>query len=362
MIWTLCDRDHMRGRNSTDSDTSDPTLHESDTMNELDLELVNALQVQPRGTWAELARPLAVAPSTLARRWERLSAAGLAWVSAVPGREFARARCTAYATINCAHGARSSVITELARYAEVATIEATVGSTDLLLDLLVPDLRALNRFLTEKLDRLAGITSTTVMLVTSLYFEGSRWRLHSLDRQQLTALDTANAQSPPPQSVRTDALDRALLDALVHDGRLSWMELADRTGVSTATARRRVSRLRSHGIVTFRCELANALTNWPLSVSLLGSAPAGEADAVCRSLAGMSGCRVASAVTGPANIFATVWVSDISDIQRLEVAITARHPALTITDRIVGLRTTKRMGHLLDEQGRRTGTRAIAPW
>lgn len=352
----------MTGRNSSESDTEASLTLESIEVTELDLALVNALQVQPRGTWAELARPLEVAPSTLARRWERLTDAGLAWVIAVPGREFSRGRCSAYVSIRCRHGASPDVIARLARHHEVATIETTVGSTDLLVDLFAPDLRALNRFLTEELDQLAGITSTTVVLATSLYFEGSRWRLGSLDRTQLATLADAGTRSHAPPSLRLDDVDRSLLRELVRDGRLSWIDLAKRTGVSTATARRRINRLRSAGIVTFRCDFAGSLAGWPLSISLLAHAPASEVDTICRTLATLPESRVVAAVTGPANIFATLWVHDLGEIQRLEAAIDERLPAMAITDRIVGLHTAKRMGHILDEEGRRTGITPIAPW
>ncbi|MFE7244194.1 hypothetical protein [Streptomyces sp. NPDC057580] len=57
-----------------------------------------------------------------------------------------------------------------------------------------------------------------------------------------------------------------------------------------------------------------------------------------------------------------VWVHDLGDIQRRETALCARLPTLTVTDRIVGLHTAKRMGHLLDEERRRTGVQPVSPW
>ncbi|MFE2089518.1 hypothetical protein [Streptomyces sp. NPDC059460] len=53
---------------------------------------------------------------------------------------------------------------------------------------------------------------------------------------------------------------------------------------------------------------------------------------------------------------------DLGDIQRHETALCARLPTLTVTDRIVGLHTAKRMGHLLDEEKRRIGVQPISPW
>ncbi|MFD0548318.1 Lrp/AsnC family transcriptional regulator [Streptomyces rectiviolaceus] len=153
-----------------------------------------------------------------------------------------------------------------------------------------------------------------------------------------------------------------MLDALVRDGRLALAELADRTDTSPATVRRRLRRLTDAGVLGFRCDLAAPLAGHPVPVTLLAQVPARDMGAVHRTLAALPECRLVAGVTGPANVLATLWVRDIADIQRRETALCARLPSLTVTDRIVGLRTVKRMGHLLDGDGRRTGMEPIAPW
>ncbi|MEM9584396.1 MAG: Lrp/AsnC family transcriptional regulator [Pseudomonadota bacterium] len=47
-----------------------------------------------------------------------------------------------------------------------------------------------------------------------------------------------------------DKLDRALLQELCKDARLSWRELATRTGVSAPTVRDRIKRLEDTGVIT----------------------------------------------------------------------------------------------------------------
>ncbi|MDI3418151.1 Lrp/AsnC family transcriptional regulator [Streptomyces luteolus] len=333
-------------------------------VSELDLALVNALQLRPRASWSELAPLLGVTASTLARRWERLCGTGLAWVYAVPGREFTRSRCTAFVLLRCEPGARSGLVERLSAYTEAATIEVTApGTADLFLDVLAPDLNSLGRFVTETLDRLPGITSVACLFATSLYVEGSRWRLRSLDPAQLSAL--GNSASTAADQVRTldlDTVDRALIDPLVRDGRLSLAELAERTGTSPATVRRRLRRLTDAGVLAFRCDVAAPLAGHPVPVTLLAQTPARDMGAVHRTLAALPECRLVAGVTGPANVLATLWVHDMADIQRRETALCSRLPTLTITDRIVGLHTVKRMGHLLDAEGLRTGVQPISPW
>ncbi|WP_328320195.1 Lrp/AsnC family transcriptional regulator [Streptomyces sp. NBC_00388] len=338
-------------------------MRETVTVSELDLALVNALQLRPRASWSELAPLLGVTAGTLARRWERLSAEGLAWVYAAPGREFSRNRCSAFVLLRCLPQDRARLAAGLSALPEAVTIELTgPGSADLLLDVLAPDLTALGRFLGEKLDRMPGILSVNCLFTTSLYVEGSRWRLRSLDPAQLTALGSPASAGEPSRTLTLDAVDRALLDELVRDGRLGLADLAERTATSPATVRRRVRRLTDSSVLTFRCDLASAPAGHPVPVSLLGRVPARDIAAVHRTLAALPECRLVAAVTGPANIFATLWVHDLGDIQRRETALCARLPSLTVTDRIVGLHTVKRMGHLLDEEGRRVGVQPISPW
>ncbi|MFE4411909.1 Lrp/AsnC family transcriptional regulator [Streptomyces sp. NPDC056821] len=331
---------------------------------ELDLALMHALQLQPRASWSELAPLLGVTASTLARRWERLSTKGLAWVYAAPGRAFSRTRCTAFVLLRCRPGARQRLAEQVSAFEEVVTAELTApGSADLLLDVLAPDAARLTHFLTERLDGLPEVSAVECLFATSLYTEGSRWRLHSLDSAQLGALGPPGAGArEAASSAELDRLDHALLDALVRDGRLGLAALAERTGTSAATVRRRVHRLTDSGVILFRCDMAPHLTGLPVSVTFRGQAPASDLNTLHRTLATLPECRLVAAVTGTTNVLATFWLRDIGDIERRETAMCARLPSLTIADRIVGLRTVKRMGHLLDGTGRRTGTRPIRPW
>ncbi|MFJ6852939.1 Lrp/AsnC family transcriptional regulator [Streptomyces sp. NPDC091271] len=339
-------------------------MRETVTASELDLALVNALQLRPRASWTELAPALGVTASTLARRWDRLQEEGLAWVYAAPGREFSRTRCSAFVLVRCAPGSRSRIAERLCAFEEAATIEHTgPGSADLLLDVLTPGLPALKRFLITRLEPLPGLVSVECLLATSLSVEGSRWRLRSLAPTQLTALGPPGAGTAERLSgVELDVVDRALLDALVRDGRLPLAALADHAAASPATVRRRLRRLADSGVLTLRCDMASALAGSPVPVSLLGRAPARDTATIHRTLAALPECRLVASVTGSANVFATLWVHDLGDIQRRETALCARLPTLTVTDRIVGLGTVKRMGHLLDEDGRRIGVRPIRPW
>jgi DNA-binding Lrp family transcriptional regulator len=353
----------MSPAKSAETDISPIPIAESVIPGELDLALINALQLRPRATWAELAEPLSVTANTLARRWKRMSDAGLAWVTAAPGRDFTRSGCTAFVLIRSRPSERARVVAQLVKYTEVASVEVATGNNDIVLDVLTPDLRTLDRFLNDELNHISGIRSTSIMLATSLYLESSRWRLRSLDASQLDALNGGTMSlSTASYTMKLDNLDHRLLDLLVRNGRLTWIELAQATDCSTATARRRVERLVSSGIVTFRCEIAQSLAGWPIQASLLAKAPAKDVDAICQQLATWPACRLVAAVTGEANVYMTFWVHNLGEIQRLETTLSSRMPTLDVTERMIALNTPKRMGHLCDNEGRHIGVHPIAPW
>ncbi len=53
-----------------------------ETISEVDLEIVHAVQVEPRASWATISATLEVSAATAARRWAALQDAGVAWTGA----------------------------------------------------------------------------------------------------------------------------------------------------------------------------------------------------------------------------------------------------------------------------------------
>ncbi|WHX15635.1 Lrp/AsnC family transcriptional regulator [Streptomyces malaysiensis subsp. malaysiensis] len=235
-------------------------------LDETDLALVNALQTAPRASWALVGRALGISPVTAARRWKRLTKAGLAWVTAYGGGFIARHHVEAFVEVDCVPSQLSSVVAGLVEQPQVASVEHTSGQQDLLLTVLVSDLAALSRLLTDVIGRLDGVLATRSQIVTELLTEGSRWDLRALDRDQRQIMhdgrDDLAVQEPDPTPAPEDI---PLMLALGRDGRLGYQELAQRTGMGESTARRRTSRLLRAGVLVPRCEIAHSRSNYPCS-------------------------------------------------------------------------------------------------
>ncbi|MEV0319731.1 Lrp/AsnC family transcriptional regulator [Streptomyces sp. NPDC050658] len=329
-------------------------------LDELDLTLVNALQISPRASWAELAKTLDVDSATVARRWERLRSAGHAWVTAYPFPD-ASLGCAALVEIDCAPGQDTAVAEVLSADARAATVEHAAGGRDLLITVMAPDFAALSGYVVDRLGKVPGITSTRAHLITGSYTEGSFWRLRSLTRAQQESLAAARRGTgglPAPGL----AEHRELILALGENGRLSLSEVAARLGVSVNTAGRRLARLLDSGRLVLRCDLARSLSGSPVSVTFFGSVPAEHLEATARELAKLPETRLCVGVSGPQNLVATVWVRSLVDVQALEVRLAHALPHLRIVDRAIALRAVKLMGRLLDAGGRAVGFVPLDIW
>ncbi|GAA1235113.1 AsnC family transcriptional regulator [Kitasatospora nipponensis] len=325
------------------------------TVDELDLALVNALQLRPRAPWSLLGPTLGISPVTAARRWHRLSRAGIAWVTAYGLPHPEDRGCVAYLDLDCAPDRIGQTADQLAEDPHVMSIEHHSQGCDLVVTAAFTDLAALSRYTTERLGRLPGVTSVRVHLATAFYAEGIRWRLDSLDPAQRSELhdDHPPGHGPTPGSrVEVREEDRELLIRLGVDGRMDQAALAAATGLAPTTARRRLERLAACDAIRFRCEIAARDAGRPILATFRADLPPERLDEVGPQLARLPEVRLCVAVTGPHNLVLSVWQRSLADVQRLETALARRFPDLRVAERRVSLRTVKRMGRILDADGR----------
>ncbi|WP_433610283.1 Lrp/AsnC family transcriptional regulator [Prescottella agglutinans] len=319
---------------------------------ELDIAIVDALQMNPRADWADLAQTLRHTPKTLARRWRVLSDDGSAWIALVPGPAFVRYGCVAFVTVTCRPQLRHAVAAALVAEPAIVSVSSTSGEADFLLDVFVPTLDGLARLLDERIDPIEGIVAVTAMVVLATFREGSRWRVQALDLHQSARLSKPRPVIPRRPVPPLDDLDRRLLEGLVQDGRRSWTDLSERCGTTGPTARRRVERMIGSGRIALRCEGAPAVTGPVVPTTFMIAAPPDQMNTIGESLAGLPKCRVVEAVTGRSNILLTMWLRSTADIAAFAAALARELPGIEITDTFVALRTYKRGGFLLDTEGR----------
>lgn len=196
-------------------------MPESVLLDELELRIINALQINPRASWTTIGQLLDVDPSTAARRWARLTNTGRAWISVYPTPGTVADSLAAFVEVECAAGEASAVAEQLLNDPRVGTIEHVTGGRDLLLTVFERDLPALGSFVLTGLGRIPGVRGTRAHLATELITEASSWRLRALttvQAQQLRSSASLTAAGPfRPLGPR----DSDLIFALAQDGRSS---------------------------------------------------------------------------------------------------------------------------------------------
>lgn len=328
-----------------------------DSVDELDLSLINALQVAPRASWSAVGAALNVDPVTAARRWERLEASGLAWVTCVAGPLAHGEFCMAYIEVACRPGRLDDVAAALNGHPEVRYLHQLASDFELLVVIAVAEPSDVAVYLSARLGETEGVAAYRAHLRTAGYREPSGWRLHTLTPAQRGALESAARPSAQPdrRHVRTDDVDRRLFALLHEDGRMPANRVALRAGISEASARRRISRLLVNQLVRLRCEVAQSVSGTPVTAVLRLRAAPDRLDATARQLAVLRETRMCCALAGPDNLLLMLWLPTLGDLPRFEAGLAERLPGLDVADRAVCLRTLRQMGRLLDGSGRAVG-------
>ncbi|MEV8565210.1 Lrp/AsnC family transcriptional regulator [Streptomyces sp. NPDC051322] len=327
-------------------------------LSETDLTLIEALQVQPRASWTRVAEVIGIDATTAARRWQQLTRHGLAWMTAYPTHHCAT---VGYADLACRPDALDGLTEQLRRWPYVFSVERTSGDHQLFLGLAARDLPALDALITRRLGQLDGVRSLRLSIGTRVYHEGSGWLIHALNGRQRSFLagDGRAVQSAPTGPRESD---RQLLFALSADARLSYAELARECGLSETTVRRRLHRMTSSGELHFRCDVTQLLVGWPVGVTYRLRVPAHLLDSTALALAALPQTRLCVAVTGSHNLLLSVWLRSTADCRAMEAQILDCCARIDIAQSDVTLYAAKRMGRLLNPEGRAIGHVTMTAW
>ncbi|MBB5495574.1 Lrp/AsnC family transcriptional regulator [Nocardiopsis metallicus] len=319
--------------------------------NEFDLSLINALQLAPRATWAELAPVLDADPTTLARRWKRLEDDGLARIAAFPRRRVMARRHLSYVELSCRNGTVERVAAILAEDRDTLSIQFVAGSHQLMLTV-VPG-GGLADYLLNWVGGIPDVVSYRVHVVTEVPREAYLWQVRALSpgqRRRLRALAPARRDSPGNEHVTE--LDQGIVDLLCADARLGYQTIAERLEIAPTTAARRINRLLRDGLLGLRCDISRAHMGWPSAATLWGTVEPEVLDSVPDLGDRVPEVRLCTTIAGPENTLFILWLRDAPDLTRVERRLLEELPGLRIADRRMTLRTFKFMGGVTDADQR----------
>lgn len=322
-------------------------------MDEIDFLLVNALQVHPRVSWAQLESIIGVDSTVLSRRWSRLREEGIAWSSCfaiAPGATLPT-MAVAFVEVDCVAGERERVIEAVSKNRAVITVECTSGSRELFLTLAISNVGEVDAYVSGELTSIPGVSATRTHFSRRFFKDGSGWRLHVLREWQLRQLrelrSGAGDVPPAPTPVHLQ-----VIEALAADIRRPATAVAAEIGRSPSTTNRAIAQVVHAPWVRTRVDFAHNLAGFYSIAVLWLQVPHPELEHVGAALSVMPETRMCVSVVGRANLLVTLWLRKLSDYDEIENKLVRNFPSTHVDDRWIIPRVAKRLGYVLQADGR----------
>ncbi len=296
-------------------------MHNLSSLDALDRQIVQILQLDPRRPFSRVGAELGVAEQTVARRYRRLRRDGVVRVIGAVDAP-AVGENDWIVRVRCRPDGAQQVAEALAKRPDAAWVSIAAAGAEVVFSLHPRSPGDRDDLLVQRLRRSAPVhdISASMILHRFLGRDVRDWR------GRRSGQDT-----PPPAvdgteddpSLRPE--DTALLDLLARDGRTGYSVLARATGLTIGRVTRRIAALQAAGILYFDLDIAPAAQGSSLIAFLwLGVAPV-RLDAVGRAVADQPETAYAAAITGPFNLFAVLSCDNADDLYRY---VTTRMAAL----------------------------------
>ena len=327
-------------------------------VDEADVVLLDALHANPRLSFERLGPVLGISPVTAARRWQRLSESGAAWVSSVPGPHLALV--AAVYEVRAEPGHVVDVARELASVPQVISVYATDGAFDLHTVVLAAEMADLSALLLDRLPAVPGVARGRAH-VGLHWYSGIHWRLGAIDTSQQRSVADDTDRRRGTRDGTLPAPDRAVFLALQRDGRAKYRDLARELGSSEHLVRRRLDSLLRRGMLGFRTDFARREGGWPAEFVTWLSVPHEQLDHVGAEISAWKQTRICMSTVGAANLMVMSQVHRITDVSAIRDQL-RRMPDAMVSDQRLVLRAFKSWGRLLDETGHAVGVVPVDPW
>ncbi|MFC1407284.1 MULTISPECIES: Lrp/AsnC family transcriptional regulator [Streptacidiphilus] len=278
----------------------------------LDRRIVAALQIDGRASWRRIAAALDEPERKIARRGNRLLESG-----DVEVRGLATRGETVILRMNCRPGSVRDIAVATGLREDAIFSYVLAGVTDCVAELQCAP-GQLGRLVLDEVPALPGLVQQQVSPVLRYFRTVHEWSPGILRPEEVEALDSggvpADGVGLPEQELAPD--ERAVLAALVEDGRRTNDELAALAGVSVATARRRVESLTRDGLVSIRAVVEPALLGLPVEALLWIRTRPDEVEEVGRLLVASPLVRYAAVVMGEYQLLVHVTQPSKEELHR----------------------------------------------
>lgn len=322
-------------------------------LSEDDLALIHALQIAPRVSWSDAADVLGANGGTLAAKWDRIQASGAAWITGHLVGDPSQ-MSLAFVEVECEISRRPEIIETVCAIPEVNSVDETFNGPGLSLIILTASIEELSQVILPSLTTIPGVTAVEASLCTRLHRGGHSWRLNTLTRLQqqrfreLRHLGTAGTGRLPESH-------RKMIRMLVENGRVTAAEVARELGGHPATVRRQLNKLLDSDVLSFRCELAQKYSGYPITCQWFTRLPPARHTEAAKELRPLRNIRMVASTTGTTNFRIVMWLQTAADVMSAELTMAARIPELEFVASSLVMNSPKRVGWRLSPDSTATG-------
>ncbi|MFZ4485272.1 MAG: Lrp/AsnC family transcriptional regulator [Candidatus Nanopelagicales bacterium] len=271
-------------------------------LDETDRALIDCLRVDGRMSLAALGKEVGLSGDAVRDRLRRLTSEGIVQITCSVDAALLGFRTLALLGLNVRGSARR-IGEELAQVDEFDLVGCTSGRFDLFVEAVCRDemhqLETIDAHIRERPD-VAGVTTFTYLNVLKFAPAGSELPVSGHD---LNSVEIGRAE-----------LD--LIGVLRADGRASYQDIADRTGVSYQMARRRAKALLDSGTVRVET-VVNRLVEGTAVVAGVGLRTAGPISHITPRILELEEVEVAVLTTGPFDLLLDVACRDTEHLASL---------------------------------------------
>ena len=296
---------------------------------QLDHQLIHALQLDGRVPFARFAELVGVSEQTVARRFRRLRTAGVVRVLGLVD-PVALGESSWTVRIQSRPDAAVRLAEALAHRDDVSWVNLTSGGSEIICVARSRTSQQRDELLLHKLPKTAQVIGFSAHAVLHRFDQPCGWTsgLGQLDPAQTASVlsqaigggvQSGNTRADPVLSaepVQLTALDEALLAELAADGRAPVVRLAAVTGWTPSRVYRRMEELVQLGLLYFDADLALEPLGFRSQAFLWLTVGAADLQAVGTELAGHDVVTFAAATTGASNLIASVACRDNAHLYR----------------------------------------------
>ncbi|MFT4124973.1 MAG: Lrp/AsnC family transcriptional regulator [Gordonia sp. (in: high G+C Gram-positive bacteria)] len=297
-----------------------PGVHDSPTMDQVDVQIAHAIRVSPRVSFTDIADILDIPEQTVARRYRRMRRDGLLRVTVAVNPQ-ALGEITWQVRVRCRPDGVAAVADALARRDDVSWISVHSAGWEVIFNLQATNSADSQELLTRLLPKAEPVLGVSPAAVLHLFIGGAPndWELWGsvLSDEQMRALEATRIARPaglPADSRATlTGEDRRIIDHLTRDGRTPYATIARALGTTAGKITRRTEHLLQTGVLFLDVDLAFAATRMTPTILWLTVEPR-SLTAVGDTLAAHPNVPFAAALSGPANLSVVVMAASPADL------------------------------------------------